>query len=182
MKIGSPPTAPKARAGLLTPPGMSCLARSNAACSWVGPCCWLKSFSVTWDSENYCGYPQAVLASFDQLGDFTGLTSAYKVANIAEQVVAVSLLWAGTLPSGSSSRPRTHLSFPSIRAARSFTSLGERRFASSDRARPRTVNTNSIHAPGRPSSISAICVPTVEGRGRSRRAVRGGWHSTTRFI
>src|SRR3954467_15257688 len=31
MKIGSPPTAPKARAGLLTPPGMSCFARANAA-------------------------------------------------------------------------------------------------------------------------------------------------------
>src|SRR5687767_12837693 len=31
MNSGSPPTAPKARAGLLTPPGISRLARTNAA-------------------------------------------------------------------------------------------------------------------------------------------------------
>src|SRR5262245_17878059 len=33
MKIGCPPTPPKARAGLLTPPGMSWQARSKA--SWL---------------------------------------------------------------------------------------------------------------------------------------------------
>src|SRR5437588_5100793 len=31
MKIGSPPTAPKARAGLLTPPGITRLERWNAS-------------------------------------------------------------------------------------------------------------------------------------------------------
>ena len=43
MNGGSPPTAPNARAGLFTPPGITRLARTNASWLWGS---WKRGFEV----------------------------------------------------------------------------------------------------------------------------------------
>src|SRR5262245_16570239 len=85
MKIGSPPTAPNARAGLLTPPGITCLARSNAA--WLLDRCmrrWVwEPVPAGW------GLGEDRFGLRDQFGDGPRLARV-QVADVAEFVSRVT--------------------------------------------------------------------------------------------
>src|SRR5256885_192524 len=88
MKTGSPPTAPNARAGLFTPPGIRRFARSNAA--WLLDrsmrCGAVAGGEVVGRSQRPGG--EELVGLVHQLAEVAGL-ALVQVADVAEDVPSV---------------------------------------------------------------------------------------------